>query len=124
MDLVQVRATDGSNPGRPVNISRFMFSCAPTFLLQGLTSGVSGMAGLGRTKIGLPSQVAAAFSFDRKFAICLSSSTNSNGVIFFEDGPYNFLPNIDASQSLRTTRLFINPVSTAGRYVYTRRAIS
>ncbi|KAD6120148.1 hypothetical protein R6Q59_026167 [Mikania micrantha] len=114
MDLVQVRATDGSNPGRPVNISRFLFSCAPTFLLQGLASGVSGMAGLGRTRIGLPSQLAAAFSFDRKFAICLSSSTNSDGVIFFGDGPYNFLPNIDASQSLRTTRLFINPVSTAG----------
>ncbi|KAI3805982.1 hypothetical protein L1987_21870 [Smallanthus sonchifolius] len=110
-DLVQVRST--SNPGRPVNVSRFLFSCAPTFLLQGLASGVSGMAGLGWTRIGLPTQLAAAFSFDRKFAICLSSLKNSNGVIFFGDGPYNFLPNIDVSQSLRTTRLFINPVSTA-----------
>ncbi|KAK9067637.1 hypothetical protein SSX86_011748 [Deinandra increscens subsp. villosa] len=112
-DLVQVRSTDGSNPGRPVNVSRFLFSCAPTFLLQGLASGVSGMAGLGRTRIGLPTQLAVAFSFDRKFAICLSSSTNSDGVIFFGDGPYNFLPNIDVSRSLMTTRLFINPVSTA-----------
>ncbi|MFS7975880.1 putative nepenthesin [Helianthus anomalus] len=112
-DLVQVRSTDGSNPGRPVNVSQFLFSCAPTFLLQGLASGVSGMAGLGRTRIGLPTQLAAAFSFDRKFAICLSSSTNSDGVIFFGDGPYRFFPNIDVSQSLRTTRLFINPVSTA-----------
>ncbi|KAK1412547.1 hypothetical protein QVD17_33895 [Tagetes erecta] len=112
-DLVQVRSTDGSNPGRSVNVSRFLFSCAPTFLLQGLASGVSGMAGLGRTRIGLPTQLAAAFSFDRKFAICLSSSTNSDGVIFFGDGPYSFLPGIDVSQSLRTTRLFINPVSTA-----------
>lgn len=112
-DLVQVRSTDGSNPGRLVNVSRFLFSCAPTFLLQGLASGVSGMAGLGRTRIGLPTQLAAAFSFDRKFAICLSSSTNSDGVIFFGDGPYRFLPGIDVSQSLSTTRLFINPVSTA-----------
>ncbi|CAH1447426.1 unnamed protein product [Lactuca virosa] len=112
-DIVQVRSTDGSNPGRPVNVSRFLFSCAPTFLLQGLANGVSGMAGLGRTRIGLPTQLAAAFSFDRKFATCLSSSTSSDGVIFFGDGPYRFLPNIDASQSLTSTRLFINPVSTA-----------
>ncbi|PRQ38799.1 putative aspartic peptidase A1 family, xylanase inhibitor [Rosa chinensis] len=38
------------------------------------------MAGLSRSKIGLPSQFAAAFSFRRKFAICLSSS---KGVAFF-----------------------------------------
>ncbi|KVH94400.1 basic 7S globulin 2-like [Cynara cardunculus var. scolymus] len=113
-DLVQIRSTDGSNPGRPVNISRFLFSCAPTFLLQGLANGVSGMAGLGRTRIALPTQLAAAFSFDRKFAICLSSSTTSDGVVFFGDGPYNFLPNIDVSQSLMRTRLIINPVSTTG----------
>ncbi|XP_071738253.1 probable aspartic proteinase GIP2 [Rutidosis leptorrhynchoides] len=112
-DLVQVRSTDGSNPGRSVNVTRYLFSCAPTFLLQGLASGVSGMAGLGRTRVGLPTQLASAFSFDRKFAICLSSSTTSDGVIFFGDGPYKFLPNIDVSQSLTTTRLFINPVSTA-----------
>nr|GEV53501.1 basic 7S globulin-like [Tanacetum cinerariifolium] len=79
-------------------------------------SGVSGMAGLGRTRIGLPTQLAAAFSFDRKFAICLSSSTTSDGVIFFGDGPYSFLPGIDISQSLTSTRLFINPVSTASSF--------
>ncbi|PWA56561.1 eukaryotic aspartyl protease family protein [Artemisia annua] len=115
-DLVQVRSTDGSTPGQLVNVPRFLFSCAPTFLLQGLASGSSGMAGLGRTRIGLPTQLAAAFSFDRKFAICLSSSTTSNGVIFFGDGPYNFLPGIDISQSLTSTRLFINPVSTASSF--------
>ncbi|KAF2325156.1 hypothetical protein GH714_024740 [Hevea brasiliensis] len=50
------------------------------------------------------------FSFHRKFAICLAS----NGVIFFGDGPYNFLPNVQyTSQSLTFTPLFINPVSTA-----------
>ncbi|KAJ9543072.1 hypothetical protein OSB04_022779 [Centaurea solstitialis] len=113
-DLVQIRSTDGSNPGRPVNVSRFLFSCAPTFLLRGLASGVVGMAGLGRTRVGLPTQLAAAFSFDRKFAICLSSSTAADGVILFGDGPYNFLPNVEVSGSLRRTRLFVNPVSTAG----------
>lgn len=73
------------------------------------------MAGLGRTKIALPSQFASAFSFRRKFAICLASS-NSKGVVFFGDGPYVFLPNVDASQLLTFTPLFINPVSTASAF--------
>ncbi|PIN06395.1 Aspartyl protease [Handroanthus impetiginosus] len=112
-DIVSVQSTDGSNPGRSVTVPRFIFSCAPTFLLQGLASGATGLAGLGRARIAFPSQFASAFSFRRKFAVCLSSSTSSNGVIFFGDGPYNFLPNIEVSQSLRFTPLFINPVSTA-----------
>jgi hypothetical protein len=72
------------------------------------------MAGLGRTKIALPSQLASAFSFDRKFAICLSSS---DGVVIFGDGPYGFLPNIVLdSDSLTYTPLLINPVSTASAF--------
>ncbi|XP_048335294.2 probable aspartic proteinase GIP2 isoform X2 [Ziziphus jujuba] len=82
--------------------------------ISGLASGVKGMAGLGRTKIGLPYQFAAAFSLKRKFAICLSSSTRSKGVIFFGDGPFAFLPNIDLSKSLTYTPLLINPISTGG----------
>ncbi|KAE9618444.1 hypothetical protein Lal_00047016 [Lupinus albus] len=112
-DVVSIQSTNGFNPGQNVTVSRFLFSCAPTFLLQGLASGVSGIAGLGRTKIALPSQFASAFSFHRKFAICLSSS---NGVVFFGDGPYVFLPNIDASQSLTFTPLIKNPVSTASAF--------
>ncbi|KAF8394444.1 hypothetical protein HHK36_020652 [Tetracentron sinense] len=100
-----------------VSVSRLLFSCGSTFLLGGLASGVKGMAGLGRNPIGLPSQFAAAFSFHRKFAVCLSSSTTSNGVIFLGDGPYVMLPNVDVSQSLIYTPLFINPVSTAGAYL-------
>ncbi|KAL2236499.1 basic 7S globulin-like [Sesamum indicum] len=112
-DVVSVQSTDGSNPGPLVTVPRFIFSCAPTFLLQGLASGTTGLAGLGRARIGFPSQFAAAFSFRRKFAICLSAS--ANGVIFFGDGPYNFLPNIEISQ-LRSTPLYINPVSTASAF--------
>ncbi|KAJ9187654.1 hypothetical protein P3X46_003083 [Hevea brasiliensis] len=109
-DVVSVNSTNGSNPGQAVTVPRFLFSCAPTSLLEGLASGVVGMAGLGRTRAALPSQFASAFSFHRKFAICLAS----NGVIFFGDGPYNFLPNVQyTSQSLTFTPLFINPVSTA-----------
>ncbi|XP_015969539.1 probable aspartic proteinase GIP2 [Arachis duranensis] len=112
-DAVSVQSTNGFNPGQNVTVSRFLFSCAPTFLLKGLASGVSGMAGLGRTKIALPTQFASAFSFARKFAVCLSS----NGVVFFGDGPYGFLPNVEYdSKSLTYTPLFINPVSTASAY--------
>ncbi|VVA13996.1 PREDICTED: basic 7S globulin [Prunus dulcis] len=115
-DVVSVPSTNGFNPGRNVSVSQFLFTCAPTFLLEGLAAGVSGMAGLGRTRISLPSQFASAFSFDRKFAICLSSSVSSNGVVFFGDGPYVMLPNVDVSESLIYTPLFINPVSTASAF--------
>lgn len=115
-DVVSVASTNGSNPGRVVRVSDFTFTCAPTFLLQGLASGTTGLAGLGRADIGMPSEFATAFSFRRRFAICLSSSTSSNGVIFFGESPYNFLPNIEVSQSLRYTPLIRNPVSTASAY--------
>ncbi|PRQ38801.1 putative aspartic peptidase A1 family, xylanase inhibitor [Rosa chinensis] len=74
------------------------------------------MAGLGRFKVGLPTQFAYAFSFNRKFAICLTSAAKSNGVIFFGDSPYVFLPGIDVSKSLKYTKLILNPVSTAAIY--------
>ena len=99
-------------------MSSFIFTCGSTFLLKGLASGVKGMAGLGRTRISVPSQFSTAFSFHRKFAICLSSSTttSSNGVMFFGDGPYVLLPNNDVSKSLIYTPLIKNPVSTASAY--------
>ncbi|KAI4374305.1 hypothetical protein MLD38_012315 [Melastoma candidum] len=115
-DVVSVNSTDGSNPGRPVTVSRFVFACAPQFLLKGLASGATGMAGLGRTRIGLPSQLASAFSFNRKFALCLSASSTFEATIFFGPGPYTFLPGIDVSQSLAYTRLYVNPVSTASAF--------
>ncbi|KAF9622745.1 hypothetical protein IFM89_033980 [Coptis chinensis] len=113
-DVVSLQATNGKNPGPVVSIPRFLFTCGSTFLLEGLASGVQGMAGLGRGRIGLPSQFAAAFSFNRKFAVCLTSTTSANGVIFFGNSPYVMLPNIDISTSLIYTPLLINPVSTAG----------
>ena len=116
-NVMSVNSTNGSNPGREVSVSRFLFSCSPTFLLQGLASGVAGMAGLGRTRIAFPSQFVFSFSFNRKFAICLTSPAPSKGVIIFGDGPYNLLPNIQlTSQSLSFTPLFINPVSTASTF--------
>ncbi|KAG7588719.1 Xylanase inhibitor N-terminal [Arabidopsis suecica] len=54
-----------------LQITNFIFDCGATFLLKGLASGTVGMAGMGRHNIGLPPQFAAAFSFSRKFAVCL-----------------------------------------------------
>ncbi|KAJ6430628.1 hypothetical protein OIU84_021923 [Salix udensis] len=114
-DVVSIQSTDGSNPGRAVSVSKLIFACGGS--LEGLASGVKGMAGFGRTKISLPSQFSAAFSFDRKFAICLtSSSSNAKGVVFFGDGPYVLLPGIDVSRSLIYTPLILNRVSTASVY--------
>ncbi|KAK8491712.1 hypothetical protein V6N13_023955 [Hibiscus sabdariffa] len=67
------------------------------------------MAGLGRSNVSMPSLFSSAFSFPRKFTVCLGSF---NGVIFFGDGPYNFLSfNMDISKSLIYTPLILNPVS-------------
>ncbi|XP_011015096.1 PREDICTED: basic 7S globulin-like isoform X1 [Populus euphratica] len=116
-DVVSIQSTDGSNPGRVVSVKKLIFACSGTRFLEGLASGVNGMAGFGRTKISLPSQLSAAFSFDRKFAICLTSSaSNAKGVVFFGDGPYVLLPGIDASKFLIYTPLILNPVSTASAY--------
>ncbi|GAV60914.1 hypothetical protein CFOL_v3_04442 [Cephalotus follicularis] len=118
-DVVSIQSTNGRNPGKVVSVSKFLFTCSSgttTSLLKGLASGVKGMAGLGRTNISLPSQFSSAFSFHRKFAICLSSSTRSNGVVFFGDGPYVLLPNFDASTYLIYTPLILNHVSTASSY--------
>ncbi|KAM5569289.1 putative aspartic proteinase GIP2 [Rosa sericea] len=115
-DVVSLQSTDGSNPGPVVSTPNILFSCGDTSLLANLSAGVKGMAGLGRPKVGLPSQFAYAFSFNRKFAICLTSSTKSQGVIFFGESPYVFLPGVDVSKSLMFTKLILNPVSTAGGY--------
>ncbi|XP_031276618.1 uncharacterized protein LOC116135056 [Pistacia vera] len=92
----------------------FIFTCAPNFIANGLATGVTVVVGLARGKVGLPShQFAAAFTFDRKFAICLISSSSSNGVIIFGDGAYVLL---DASKSLTYTPLLINLVATTSGF--------
>ncbi|KAK2966881.1 hypothetical protein RJ640_028891 [Escallonia rubra] len=102
-DVVSIQSTDGKNPGRVVPRHNYVLVCGPTHLLEGLATGVKGMAGLGRTNISLPSQFSASLSFPKKFALYLSSSTRSKGVVFFGNGPYISLPNVDASSSLTYT---------------------
>lgn len=90
---------------------KLLFVCGSTFLLEGLADGVKGIAGLGRANIGLPSQLANKFSFQRNFAVCLGSK---DGVIYFGNRPYGTFPDDVLSRLLSFTPLLINPVSTAG----------
>ncbi|CAN6452855.1 unnamed protein product [Victoria cruziana] len=115
-DTLVLRSTDGRSSGPPATVPHFVFMCGATLLLPGLAAGSRGMLGLGRTAVAAPHQLASAFGFKRKFALCLSPSATSPGVIFFGDGPYVMQPGIDVSRSLAYTKLLFNPVSTAGSY--------
>ncbi|ESR33072.1 hypothetical protein CICLE_v10005038mg [Citrus x clementina] len=115
IDVLSIQSTDGRNPGRAVTVPNFIFLCGSEFVLQGLASGVVGIAGLGRSKVALPSQLAAAFSLKRKFALCLSPF--DDGAIVFGDGPYYDLNNFDVSKNLKYTPLFINKVNTASGFL-------
>ncbi|KAL4317863.1 hypothetical protein GQ457_18G016720 [Hibiscus cannabinus] len=109
-DVVAIQSTNGKSSGKVVSVSEFLFTCGLTGFLDGLANGVKGMAGLGRSKVSMPTLFSFALSFPRKFAICLGSS---NGVLFFVDGPYSFLAfNTDISKSLVYTPLVLNLVST------------
>ncbi|XP_059315845.1 probable aspartic proteinase GIP2 [Lycium ferocissimum] len=117
-DVVSLQLTDGcSNTGKFVSANGVVFACGPTFLLKALAKGVIGIAGFRNGFIGLPSQIAAAFHLDRKFAICLSSSTTSPGVILFGDSRYVSLPGVNVSRTLAYTPLLKNHVSTVGSHI-------
>ncbi|KAM1304572.1 hypothetical protein ACFX1Q_022924 [Malus domestica] len=100
-DIVSFQSTDRSNLGRLVSVLNLLFTCGATSLLKGLASGVKGMVGLSRAKVRLHFQFTSAFSFHRKFAICLRSSLSFSGVV---------------SKSLTFTPLIVNPVSIADAY--------
>ncbi|XP_010255899.1 PREDICTED: basic 7S globulin-like [Nelumbo nucifera] len=118
-DVIAIQSTDGKNPGAVAVIHPFPFSCATTSHLEGLARGAKGMLGLSRSSTALPTQLASQFSkFPQVFALCLSSSPNSNGTMFFGNKRYMLNPNndVDYSKSLTYTPLIINPVSTAPIY--------
>ncbi|KAM6566132.1 hypothetical protein CsatA_025260 [Cannabis sativa] len=112
-DIIYIQSTNGSSPGKVVSVPKFLFTCAPTFILEGLSNGTVGVAGLGRNTIALPSLFSAAFSFPKKMAVCLSPT---NGVVFFGNGPYELSPGIDVSKSLTYTPLILNPVNLIGGF--------
>ncbi|XP_050208789.1 probable aspartic proteinase GIP2 [Mercurialis annua] len=101
-DIVSLKSINGVT----VSVPDVPFVCGTGILLENLADGVTGVAGLGRHNISLPS----ALGFPNKFSVCLSSTTNSSGIIILGDSvkiPSNLLTH---------TPLIRNPVSTAGSH--------
>ncbi|CAN4112752.1 unnamed protein product [Withania somnifera] len=101
-DMFAVEFIDELKTDSIAPIHQFLFSCASTRLLQGLARGAKGMLGLGNSRIALPSQLSDTFGFQRKFALCLSSS---NGAIISGESPYLSLLGHDVSRSMLYTPL-------------------
>nr|XP_016476309.1 PREDICTED: basic 7S globulin-like [Nicotiana tabacum] len=109
-DVLSIQSISGSIPGPVATVSRFIFSCSTTNLTQNLGKDVKGMVGFGQqSPVSFATQFASAFRFSRKFAICLSSSTERNGVIFIGHSPYYFSLAFDASQDLIYTPMITLP---------------
>ncbi|KAF7150060.1 hypothetical protein RHSIM_Rhsim02G0020000 [Rhododendron simsii] len=109
-DILAVERVDRSY--RIATVDRFLFSCAPPLLVNGLASGAKGMLGLGRNRISLPSQIATSFGgVHRKFAACLSS--NDGFIVSGEGVP---LLRSYASNSLTYTPLISNQEGTLEDY--------
>ena len=111
-DVLAIHATQGSTQqlGPLVTVPQFLFSCAPSFLLQkGLPRNIQGVAGLGHAPISLPNQLASHFGLQRQFTTCLSRYPTSKGAIIFGDAPNNMrqFQNQDIFHDLAFTPLTI-----------------
>ncbi|KAK7258836.1 hypothetical protein RIF29_24424 [Crotalaria pallida] len=85
-DVLAIHSTHGSNLGPMVRVPEFLFSCAPSFLVQkGLPNNIQGVVGLGHAPISLPNQLSSHFGLKRQFTMCLSRYPTSNGAILFGD---------------------------------------
>ncbi|TVU31365.1 hypothetical protein EJB05_23048, partial [Eragrostis curvula] len=79
---LSANATDGKAPLYSVSFSAIA-SCAPDSLLAMLPAGAAGVAGLSRSELALPAQVALTQKVAKKFLLCLSGS---EGVAIFGGG--------------------------------------
>lgn len=112
-DMFAVEFIDELKTGSIASIHEFLFSCASTTLLQGLARGAKGMLGLGNSRIALPSKLSDTFGFQRKFALCLSSS---NGAIISGESPYLSLLGHDVSRSMLYTPLISSKNGVSEEY--------
>ncbi|XP_021757446.1 basic 7S globulin 2-like [Chenopodium quinoa] len=110
-DVIAFSSTNGKNPGPLVRIPDYLFTCAPSALVElRLPKGVQGVAGLAHAPIALQNVLTSRLGIKPIFTMCIPSTTSGDGVIFFgSDGPYSFLPGIDVSKSLKYTPLTFSP---------------
>ncbi|CAM9000608.1 unnamed protein product [Rhodiola kirilowii] len=101
-ELVEDAVAVGSQVVDSVNsVDRFLFYCMPKPALRRLPGGgASGVLGLGRSKMSLPSQFSMTNFLDRKFTICLSAS-DGQGQLLIGDA----LSGTDISKTLIYTPL-------------------
>ncbi|GAB2238947.1 hypothetical protein Droror1_Dr00024860 [Drosera rotundifolia] len=118
-DVISMQSTDGLNPGFFIS-APFLFFSAPVTLTHGLASHSKGVAGLGQTTLALPTQFSRSFNLSRKFGVCLPPSSDTMGVIFFGNGPYDLLPGIDISKILIHTPLMKHPRHQEQYFIGTR----
>ena len=110
-DVLAIQISLGTRLGGVFTVPHFLFSCAPSFLLQkGLPRNIQGVAGFGHGPISLPNQLASHFGLQRQFTTCLSRySSSSNGAIIFGDAPNNLQEFHAIFQDLAYTPLTITP---------------
>ncbi|XP_075102890.1 putative aspartic proteinase GIP2 [Nicotiana tabacum] len=109
-DVLSIQSINRSIPGPAVTVPNFIFNCSPSFLTKKLGEDVKGMVGFGQqSPVSLATQLATTFRFRRQFAICLSASTDQNGVIFIGHKPYLFALSFDASSDLIYTPIITHP---------------
>ncbi|CAI8610485.1 unnamed protein product [Vicia faba] len=119
--LSSLRTTNNRGIFKNVNAPHFISSCVyqdkfgvPSFL-EGLSKGKKGILGLAKTLISLPTQLATKFKLERKFTLCLPSSSKNNGLgsLFIGGGPYHLgSSKDDFSKFLTYTPLIANRHST------------
>ncbi|GLJ52734.1 hypothetical protein SUGI_1122970 [Cryptomeria japonica] len=122
-DVASIRATSGSNPGGYVKASGVVFACTEeTDTFRDYPSKATGLAGMTASSLALPAQLSASLGISREFAICLPSTANSPGALFFGSKPYVFLPppGRDLSTRLITTPLLKNSFYTDDYYIGVR----
>lgn len=96
-----------------LRVPHFLSGCSPSDsssssefnALEGLPKGSSGIIGLARTDLAVPTQLSSAYKLPHKFSVCLPSSTNKG----FAD---MLIGDRDVSKFLKTTPLVVNPVAT------------
>ncbi|KAM3322335.1 hypothetical protein P3S67_003486 [Capsicum chacoense] len=114
-DVLTIQSINGSyqglvEPGPVVTVPKFIFSFSPSYLTQNLGKDVKGMIGFGQqSPVSFATQLASTFRFSRQFAICLSPSTDRNGIIFIGHRPYIFALGFDASRDLIYTPIITYP---------------
>ncbi|XP_047962016.1 probable aspartic proteinase GIP2 [Salvia hispanica] len=102
----------GSTRGTQYKVNNFPFKYAHDALLEGLATNLAGLIGLARTRVSLPAHLSSAFKIREKFMLCLPSS-GGNGSMIIGQTAYT-KPFQQISESMWTTPLLRNPVSTSG----------